>query len=178
MDLSDADLSQAVSDVGARPIGVPQAVAAIPDNPDKAAQAQDLSDATGVHPEVIHNDLGGFKAGVKAIAASSIVAANPTLGGFVANPMAARVSNDDLSKLDEVSGHVQAAAAPTLWNKVSDFLFKPDDFDKSLAEGFGAGFDLEGQRKELEDLVNYSDSPAYQTFLRNGGFLWGRSALS
>lgn len=80
------------------------AVGHIDDNPDDAARAIQLGDATGVPASSVALDLNGFEAQHKAELAGRIVRGNPQLAAYVqSHPLAASVSNDDYGAMDQFS---------------------------------------------------------------------------
>lgn len=81
-----------------------QAVGSIASDPDQAARAMQLEQATGVPAPVINADVDQFEGNYRQSLTAHIVANNPHLTGYIAaHPMAAKVSNDDWGNLDEAS---------------------------------------------------------------------------
>jgi GNAT superfamily N-acetyltransferase len=80
------------------------AITSLDDNPDDAAKAQDLSDATGTHPALVYGDLDNFQQQHKAALTSQLLQGNGHLRDYVnSHPLAAKVSNDDWGNLDQFS---------------------------------------------------------------------------
>ena len=74
------------------------------ENPDDAARAVDLSNATGVPPSVVNSNLEQFDKSYQASLARDLVMNNPQLRAYVqSHPLAAAVSNDDWGNLDKFS---------------------------------------------------------------------------
>ena len=74
------------------------------ENPDDAARAVDLSNATGVPPSVVNGNLEQFDKSYQASLARDLVMNNPQLRAYVqSHPLAAAVSNDDWGNLDKFS---------------------------------------------------------------------------
>ncbi len=85
-----------------------QAMGALEDNPDDAARALKLADATGAPPALVHSDLEGFEKQHRAMLTSEILNNNEYLRDYVnSHPLAASVSNDDFGQLDAVSKSVR-----------------------------------------------------------------------
>lgn len=82
-------------------------VVGVDGNPDEAARAVELGQATGVPPSIISGDLENFERNSRARLASDIINNNPHLADYInSNPMASRVSNDDYGNLDSLTGAV------------------------------------------------------------------------
>lgn len=80
------------------------ALNSLEDEPDKAARAQQLADATGEHPALVYGDLENFEAQHKAQLTSDLLNNNAFLQEYVnSHPLAAKISNDDYGQLDAVS---------------------------------------------------------------------------
>lgn len=121
------------------------------ENPDVAAQSVALSKQTGIPAPVIHADPDRFAEQLKAQTAGDIVAGNPQLQRYVASdPMAAKVSSDDWDKLDEASQATSKLAQPSIF--------------QAMGRGWSEGWDIEGQKQALDEIVNAYDSPAWRTF--------------
>lgn len=88
------------------------ATAALDDNPDDAARAQQLALETGVPASVIHGDLEGFERQHKAQLNSQLISQNPILQDYInSEPMAAKVSHDDFHNLDAVTDSVKGISS-------------------------------------------------------------------
>lgn len=73
-------------------------------NPDNAARAINLGEATGTHPSIVDADLDSFEQNTRRQMTGSIVEGNEYIQDYVnSHPMASRVSNDDYHILDDVS---------------------------------------------------------------------------
>jgi hypothetical protein len=84
------------------------AVQSLEDDPDQAARAIQLADATGTPAPIIHGDLENFEREQKAYVATSLVDDNKFIQNYInGHPMAAKVSNDDYGQLDELSAAVE-----------------------------------------------------------------------
>lgn len=133
------DLDNLDSAVSMMPSPRAAAVAAVGENPDKAAEAVNLGASTGVPAPVIHQDLDGFKAKVNAQTAGYIAQNNPKIGQYlISDDMKAKVSSDDLANLDTYS---QAASA----------LPKESIF-AAVGRGFREGYNLTEQAGEFNKL--------------------------
>lgn len=76
-------------------------------DPEKAARAQKLGEATGIPPALIHGDLENFEQQHKARLTAQLFDENRFLKDYVnSHPMAAAVSNDDYGQLDAISDKV------------------------------------------------------------------------
>lgn len=110
------------------------AISSMDAEPDKAARAMELGDATGDHPELIYANLENYEAQHKATLTSALLNSNKYLRQYVdADSMNAKLSNDDYGNLDTVSEAVQKTIGP---NKFSDWL-KSDSLWKEFWEGVG-----------------------------------------
>lgn len=79
-----------------------RAVTNIDGNPEKAARAFQLSQATGVPQGVVADDVDGFDQKVKSALASRIIEDNEYIQKYlVKNPLAAQLSANDYSNLDD-----------------------------------------------------------------------------
>lgn len=71
-------------------------------DPEKAARAVQLEQATSVPSPLIHDDLENFEKNHKAALTSDLLRNNHYLSTYInSHPMAAKISNDDLGPLDE-----------------------------------------------------------------------------
>lgn len=76
----------------------------IDDDPEKAARAAKLGQATGVDPLVVYGDVEGFERNHKATLTSQLIEGNQYLTDYInSHPLAAKISNDDFGQLDSVS---------------------------------------------------------------------------
>lgn len=95
-------------------------VFSLDDDPDKAARALDLSEATGVPAEVIHPQLEEFEKQHRATLTSELISQSPHLQEYIASqPMASKVSNDDWTVLSTISDALSSMWRPTSgdWSK-------------------------------------------------------------
>jgi len=73
-------------------------------NPDEAARALELSHASGAPAEAIYDNIEGFERQHKASLGSALISNNGYLADYIGfDPMAARLSHDDLGQLDTAS---------------------------------------------------------------------------
>src|SRR6266404_3762872 len=80
------------------------AMSSLADDPEKAARAVELSDATGDNPTLIHLNLENYEEQHKAALTASLLTSNKYLRQYVdTDPMHAKISNDDYGNLDSVS---------------------------------------------------------------------------
>lgn len=102
------DLDSSIRDM--RTLAAMQATSSLDQNPDDAAASFHLSKATGVPPTVVNADLPKFQEDYKAQLTGDVVRNNPTIAAYIqSHPLAAKVSNDDYSTLDELSAQMKAA---------------------------------------------------------------------
>lgn len=80
------------------------AMSAVDDNPDDAARAIKLGQATGAPATSILSDLPGADKDFRAGLTDQLVRGNPQLDSYInSHPLAASVSNDDWGNLDQIS---------------------------------------------------------------------------
>ncbi len=138
--MSDTDVDYGPDDpsdfiMRAQRSAVAQGMEALNDDPEKAARAVELGQATGDHPAVIYSNLENYEAQHKASLTGQLLNSSKFLQQYVdADPMHAKVSGDDFGQLDLFS------------TKLSDLVGKDtglgqwlqrDDISKSFMEGFG-----------------------------------------
>lgn len=134
------------------------AVLSLNDDPERAARAAELAEATGADPSIVYGDLDSWEAQHKAGLTNEIISANPKLRDYANSaPLNAKVSNDDWGALDSVSNGLKAFAGSPTW---TSFIYSA----KKFAEGAEAGFDAPGLAAEAEELVNYIDNPVWKVF--------------
>jgi hypothetical protein len=108
-------------------------------NPDDAARAMQLSQATGVPAPIINADLPGFEHQHKAQLTAGLLDNNDYLRTFIdSNPMAAKIANDDYANLDAVSQRVSGMGMPERILRAPEAMAKlmwPDDPLKRFTEG-------------------------------------------
>ena len=136
-------------------------------NPDKDAEAVNLSRATGVPAPVIGQDVDAFKGKVNLIAATHIVNNNPSLYDYVqSDPMHARVSADDWDALDNYTRSLAPVRQKTMWdraiNATKNTLGGPAL--SAASEAFQHEMDFEGLTKEGKELVGKYDNPLWKVW--------------
>lgn len=84
------------------------ALGALQDDPEKAARAAELSEATGDHPALVYGNLENYEQQHKASLTAQLLSNNKFLSEYVnSHPLADKISNDDYGQLDAVSSQVQ-----------------------------------------------------------------------
>lgn len=122
-----------------------RAVSSLDDDPEEASRAIELGQATGIPSSAIHGDVEGFERRHKAMLAQQILNDNPYLQEYInSHPLAAKVSNDDLANLDNVSQKV-------------GFLNSGKSILEKTIEGFHEGFGEGGLGSwmRLQDIQRY-----------------------
>lgn len=135
-------------------------------DPEKAARAQQLADATGAHPALVHSDLENFETQNKAALTNQILSRNQYLQDFAnSHPLATKIASDDWGQLDTVS----------TWIKRLGAGFTPSGFIKGgnpiwdeVVKGFKAGYDEGGLNEETQRFYSYIDSPIWRDFVSSG----------
>src|SRR5229473_1931878 len=108
--------------------------AALDDDPEQAARAIDLSDATGVPSTTIYGDVDGFERTHKATLGSQIIGDNEHIVDYInSHPLAARVSHDDLGQLDNVSQSLEGIGQKSRLQK----WLESDSMSESFMRGYG-----------------------------------------
>src|SRR6266851_5435110 len=108
--------------------------AALDDDPEQAARAIDLSDATGVPATTIYGDVDGFERTHKATLGSQIINDNEHIVDYInSHPLAARVSHDDLGQLDNVSQSLEGIGQKSRLQK----WLESDSISESFMRGYG-----------------------------------------
>ena len=140
-----------------------QVQSGVDENPDEAARVVQLSDATGVPPEVITPDLEGFERDHQGAMAQHLVMNNPQLTAYVhSHPMAAAVSNDDWGNLDKIS------QSGGIFGALHGFLNAPfaraeEREGEGAAEGWRQGFGPEAlfpvTREEVGKFIDPTKGP-------------------
>lgn len=88
-------------------------MASLDDDPQKASRAIELGQATGDHPALIYNNLENYETQHKAALTSQLLNSSKFLRQYVdADPMHAKISNDDYSNLDNVSQRLIQSSLP------------------------------------------------------------------
>lgn len=118
------------------------------DDPEQAARALELSDATGDPATAIYGDIDGYEKAHKAALGGQIISDNQFVANWLnSHPMAPRVAHDDLGALDDTSRAVQAlpeesglkawlksdSIARSFENAFTGMMAPP----KAFSEGFG-----------------------------------------
>src|SRR6266403_113473 len=89
------------------------ALGSLADDPEKAARAVELGDATGDKPALIYGNLENYEEQHKAALTASLLNSNKYLREYVdADPMHAKISNDGYASLDDISESLQKLALP------------------------------------------------------------------
>lgn len=98
-----------------RAMAAGEAVSSIDEDPERAARAMTLGDVTGVPAPIVHSDLDQFERDTRTTATGALIKSNPHLSGYINDnaPMAARVSTDDWSNLDQWSESLEKLAERT-----------------------------------------------------------------
>lgn len=136
------------------------AVLSLNDDPERAARAAELAEATGADPNVVYGDLDNWEAQHKAALTNQIIAGNPRLQDYSnSNPLAAKISNDDWGKLDEVSHRVTEFLGSN--PQISSFMYSA----KKFMEGAREGFDAEGFKRDYRRLYEAVDNPLWRLFV-------------
>lgn len=82
-----------------------EAITSLEDDPQKAGRAYELGRATGDSPALVYADLDNYEAQHKAQLTSQLLNSNEHLREYInADPMHAKLSNDDYANLDAISG--------------------------------------------------------------------------
>lgn len=79
------------------------AIDALDHSPDEAAKAVKIARATGNDPNIVYGDLDNYERQAKTEVSNGIVGDNKYLRSFLSDPIAAKLTNDDLGNLDEVT---------------------------------------------------------------------------
>src|SRR6266403_2773068 len=89
------------------------ALGSLADDPEKAARAVELGDATGDKPALIYGNLENYEEQHKAVLTASLLNSNKYLREYVdADPMHAKISNDGYASLDDISESLVKLALP------------------------------------------------------------------
>src|SRR5882672_12087160 len=107
------------------------------DDPEKAARALTLSDATGVPPTAIYGDVDGFEKQNKAALGSQIIGDNFHIADYInSHPMAARVSHDDLGQLDIASRAVTRLQPESFLERIHNAI-EPSQYLPKIGQRLG-----------------------------------------
>ncbi|HSW91848.1 MAG TPA: hypothetical protein VLG09_04335, partial [Candidatus Saccharimonadales bacterium] len=116
-------------------------ITSIDADPDQAARAQSLSQSTGVPAAVIYGDQENFEKQHKIALTNSILSNNQYLRDYMdSNPMAAKVSNDDVGQLDTISQALQKYGVAGALHKAAMSGPFGGDVATKTAEGFIEGW--------------------------------------
>jgi hypothetical protein len=84
-----------------------EAMTSMEDDPQKVGRAYELGRATGDSPALVYADLDNYEAQHKASLTSQLLNSNDHLREYIdADPMHAKLSNDDYANLDSISGKI------------------------------------------------------------------------
>src|SRR6185312_11625168 len=118
-------------------------VLALDADPDQAARALELGNATGVPSTAIYGDLDGFERQNKAALGSAVIGDNLHIADYLnSHTMAARVSHDDLGQLDAASQSITALGQPSALHRLHQML-DPSNLVAPAASSFAQGFGAE-----------------------------------
>jgi hypothetical protein len=111
---------------------------AMDEDPEQATRAIELGDSSGVPASAIYGNVDSFEKKYKAALQSDLIQHNPHLANYlVGDPMAARVSNDDLGNLDELTQQVNKGTGKSRLRQWLDSTSVSQTVSKSFMEGFG-----------------------------------------
>src|SRR5258706_14694245 len=89
------------------------AISSLADDPEKAARSVELGDATGDNPTLIYSNLENYEEQHKPALTANLLKSNKYLRQYVdADPMHAKISNDDYGNLDSVSEQLKKLSLP------------------------------------------------------------------
>lgn len=111
------------------------------DDPERAARAISLGSTTGVAPELIYPNVDNFEKQHQAVLNSDLITKNARLQNYLnSDPMAAKVSQDDIGHLDQVSELLHQFGygdKPQNWLQTVRSYTHPQNFERGFWEGFG-----------------------------------------
>src|SRR5712691_6171922 len=117
------------------------AVSSIEDDPDKAARAMELGEASGQSPSVVYGDLENFDANYRRQLTGDLIRNSPHLSAYInSDPMAAKVSNGDWANLHSVSQAMEKLG-PRFPGRATATK-ATDEFVEGFKYGFGSIEDL------------------------------------
>ena len=120
-------------------------------NPDDAARAQTLSEATDVPAPAILGNLDDFERQYKRHLSTGLLQNNPYLQAYVnGNPMAAKISSDDLGQLDAVSQATLKWRVPTILGEAAKGFYEGLETQRKLGEGL-----IQPRTEDIEFEKNY-----------------------
>lgn len=109
-------------------------VASLDADPEKARRSLELAEATGVPATAIYGDVETFERQNKAAMGSAIISENVHIADYLnSNPMAPRLSHDDLGQLDTASRSVSQVKDTSTFGA----WLKDDSIARSFMSGYG-----------------------------------------
>src|SRR5215475_521449 len=154
-------------------------------DPDEAAKALRLGRETGLQPQFIYGDDGAFERTYKTVLDNDIIANDARVQRYLgANPMHAKISNDDIGGLAQVSQHYDRYLASTErpW-----YSLLARGVARGMGEGGSSALDALGYlsgsaemraianrlQQATTDLVPMSDAEQRSISARIGGLVGG-----
>lgn len=111
-------------------------IASLEDDPEKASRAVELGRATGDHPSLIYSNLESYETQHKAALTSQLLNSSKFLRQYVdADPIHAKISNDDYGNLDNVSQRLIQSSLPGMVVGMNKSVFS------GAVEGFKKGWE-------------------------------------
>lgn len=109
------------------------------DDPERASQAVQMSADTGVPADSIYHNFDNFTTQHKALLSSDLISDNPHLQRYLtSDPMAAKISGDDIAPLDKAIRAVGPLVNTPGFQKAIDLYTKPSFAAMAgVREGFG-----------------------------------------
>lgn len=137
-----------------------EAMTSLEDDPQKVGRAYELGRATGDSPALVYADLDNYEAQHKAALTSQLLNSNDHLREYIdADPMHAKLSNDDYANLDTVSAKLKELRG--IGNR-SDFGFLMKPGQEGVLDAAMRGFvdtlretQVQGSRLKTEDIKTY-----------------------
>lgn len=119
---------------------VASAMQGLSDDPVKAARAQQLSDATGVHPALVYGNLDNFEEQHKAQLVSQLVDSSDFLRRYIDEfPLASKISGNDYANLDTYGEKLKEFGDIPFYRKLAYSVSRGiESTIASTAEGLGA----------------------------------------
>lgn len=122
------------------------AMASLEDDPQKVARSFELGEATGDHPAVIYSNLENYENQHKAALTAQLLNSSKFLRQYVdADPMHAKLSNDDYGNLDAVSSAVSKFSS----TRAGQIFRAPEAVGGGIFEGA-----MEGFKKGWDNVTN------------------------
>ncbi len=111
-----------------------EAITSLADDPEKAARAVELGKATGEYPSLIYANLDNYEEQHKAALTSQLLSSSNYLRQYVdANPMHAKISNDDYANLDDAGDKIAKLHETSAFER----WLKSDSIAREFTEGLG-----------------------------------------